>query len=90
MNPAKLVVTFKTMLGGSPPAGRSPARRPLPVRQLPPAQAQAVFGANAPFVTEFMMVQCRGFKGMAYRDGEKQWREAYSDLRLPGRVRVLG
>ena len=83
-----MLTTIKSLFSGKPALpGTKPAS---PNRRLPDPEARAVFGPRSPFVTEYLMVQSRGFKGMAYRDPEHQWREAYSGLKLPGPVRVLG
>jgi hypothetical protein len=44
----------------------------------------------SPFDTEFFMVQGVGFKCMAYRSGDGQWRTAFENQLLPGKIRVLG
>ena len=45
--------------------------------------------ADSPFVTEFVMVECSEFIGLAYQDTERNWRTAYSDTKLPKPVIVL-
>ena len=43
----------------------------------------------SPFVTEFVMVECSHFIGLAYQDAEKNWRTAYTDTKLPKPVKIL-
>ena len=45
--------------------------------------------AATPFVTEFVMVECSHFIGLAYQDAENNWRTAYTDTKLPKPVKVL-
>jgi hypothetical protein len=45
--------------------------------------------AASPFVREFFMVQCAGFRGMAYRNGDGKWCRAFDHRELPDDVRVL-
>jgi hypothetical protein len=55
--------------------------------ELPPAgETQA---EESPFVTEFVMVQSLGFRGMAYCGGDGQWRDAFSHHTLVGRIYSL-
>ncbi|HXB59877.1 MAG TPA: hypothetical protein VNU95_09940 [Candidatus Acidoferrales bacterium] len=45
---------------------------------------------SSPFLREFFMVQCPGFRGMAYRNGDGKWRGAFDHRELPDNVSVLG
>jgi hypothetical protein len=45
---------------------------------------------KSPFITEFFMVEGRGFRGMAYSDSKGSWRSAYNHVLLPGKIRILG
>jgi hypothetical protein len=42
-----------------------------------------------PLVGENVMVQCEGFRCMAYLDAEGKWRATYSNELLPKVIRVL-
>jgi hypothetical protein len=45
--------------------------------------------SDAPFVLEFFMVECKGYRGMAYRDHDSRWRNAQTHEVLSGEVFVL-
>ena len=45
--------------------------------------------AASPFVTEFVMVECSHYIGLAYQDAERNWRTAYTDTKLPKPVKIL-
>ena len=51
--------------------------------------AVSMFPSATPFIKEFMMVHCAGFRHMAYRDEAGKWRDAYSHLLLLGSVLIL-
>lgn len=53
------------------------------VQELPDAD-------QSPFVTEYVMVLCAGFRYMAYRDEAGRWRNAYDNYEIRGRIEVLG
>jgi len=38
---------------------------------------------------ELTLVECQTFIGLAYQDGERNWRTAYSDTKLSPPVRLL-
>jgi hypothetical protein len=44
---------------------------------------------ESPFVTEFVMVQSLGFRGMAYCGRDGKWRDAFSHHPLLGRIYIL-
>ena len=65
---------------------------PNPACSLPPGGVTGTSRSESatPFVTEFVMVECSHFIGLAYQDAEKNWRTAYTDTKLPKPVKVLG
>jgi len=52
-------------------------------------QSSAPRAEASPFVIEFFMVQCPGFRCMAYRDEAGSWRSAFSHQELPEDVYIL-
>lgn len=42
-----------------------------------------------PFVTEFFMVESPCYRGMAYRDQEGKWRNAFNHVELSGEIQIL-
>jgi hypothetical protein len=44
----------------------------------------------SPFIREFFMVQCAGFLGMAYRNSDGKWLDAFNHRQLPDDIRILG
>jgi hypothetical protein len=44
----------------------------------------------SPFVHEYFIVQCLGYLGMAYRNSEGKWLDAFTHRQLAGEVRILG
>jgi hypothetical protein len=48
-----------------------------------------VEAGQSPFELEFHTVQGAGFRCMAYRNSEGQWRGAFDNEELPGDIRVL-
>jgi len=44
---------------------------------------------ESPFVTEFVMVQSLGFRGMAYCSRDGKWRDAFGQRPLLGRIYIL-
>lgn len=44
----------------------------------------------SPFIREFFIVECAGFRGMAYRNSDGKWRGAFDHRELPEDLRVLG
>ncbi len=69
-------------------AERTMTNQSITLHSEPPAAGETR-PEESPFVTEFVMVQSLGFRGMAYcgRDGE--WRNAFNHHRLMGRVYSL-
>ena len=55
----------------------------------PPANNPGGQEAASPFVTEFVMVECSHYIGLAYQDADLNWRTAYTDTKLPKPVKVL-
>jgi hypothetical protein len=52
-----------------------------------PAEEKA---SASPFVREFFIVQCAGFWGMAYCNGDGKWHSAFDHRELPDDVQILG
>ncbi|HEX4349734.1 MAG TPA: hypothetical protein VH251_05085 [Verrucomicrobiae bacterium] len=57
--------------------------------QHEPSPAGETRPEESPFVTEFVMVQSLGFRGMAYCDRDGKWRDAFCHRPLLGRTYIL-
>jgi hypothetical protein len=44
---------------------------------------------TSPFIREFYIIECAGFRGMAYRNCDGKWRAAFNHRELPDDVRIL-
>ena len=84
----QLLETIKTMFHRN---ATGTGQLPNPACLLPPGGVTGTSGAESatPFVTEFVMVECSHFIGLAYQDAENNWRTAYTDTKLPKPVKVL-
>jgi hypothetical protein len=43
----------------------------------------------SPFIREFYIIECAGFRGMAYHNGQGKWRAAFDHRELPDDVQIL-
>ena len=46
-------------------------------------------GHESPFDAEMLMIECAGFRGLAYLDERGKWRHGGNHAELPGQVQIL-
>jgi len=57
--------------------------------EAPPAEGAAPLETRMPRMGEQVVVQCEGYRCLAYLDKDGKWRSAHSGKELPRVLRVL-